>query len=130
MLRREYEQRYGESDAAIRTNLGLTERVADFVGYNAYTRRWLIAESKGGDFRGAVTQRENAMRGLLAKEPSSIGRIDLRIYTNSNQYARLAEKGLEEYRINSEGFLGWLDETNTWHYQEIDGSRILVQTGS
>src|SRR5712692_2149518 len=43
-LAKEYEQRFGASDEAIRNALGIRGKVADFVGYNARTTRWLIAE--------------------------------------------------------------------------------------
>jgi hypothetical protein len=128
MLSRQYEQRYGDTDSAIRTNLGLKGRVADFVGYNTRTNRWLIAESKRSDIGRAVTQLENTMQGLAGREPSSVGRIDLRIYTSSSHYARLAGDGLGGYRVNGEGFLGWPDEAGNWIYELINSARVSIQT--
>jgi len=129
LLAREYEQKYGETDSAIRTNLGIRGKVADFLGYNGKSNRWLIAESKGGDIDSAYKQLSNTMKGLLGKESGSAGNIDLRIYSNANQFSKLTgTDGLGGWRVNSEGLLGWLDEYNRWNYAEIQGVRVTVQS--
>lgn len=126
LLRSEYEQKYGESDAAIRKGLGIKGRTADFVGYNSKSGRWLVAESKGGDFDSAFKQLTNTVRGLIKDQPGSAGSIDLRIYTNANQFSKLGSEGVGGWRISGDGFLGWLDEYGAWNYAEVNGIKISV----
>jgi hypothetical protein len=107
--------------------LGIKGRVADFLGYNADTGKWLIAESKGNDFGRALTQLQNTMDGLLSKESTAMGNTELRIYTNSAQYQRLLEdpNGVSGYFMK-DGFLGWYEGGKDWVYAEINGARVSV----
>src|SRR5712692_5165517 len=68
-LARQYTQPYGATDNAIRNALGMRGPTADFVGHNAQTGRWLIAESKGSDLWKAYEQLQNTAKGLLTKQP-------------------------------------------------------------
>ena len=61
------------------------------------------------------------MDGLVAQNPSAIGNIDLRIYTNATQYSKLSSpNGLAGYFLDKNNFLiyedvvrglGWIQET-------------------
>jgi hypothetical protein len=87
-----YEGPYGSTDAQIKKRLGIKGRCADFVGYHPKEGKWLICESKGGDMDTAYEQLKNTMNGLLAKEPASNGKTDLRIYTSPHNYQKLTQE--------------------------------------
>lgn len=122
----------GTSDDHVRTYLGLSQKskIADILGTNKVTGRWLVAESKGNRMDTAVNQLRVTVDGLLNKHPSAGGQIDLRIYTNELQWNRIINdpRGLGGYKLDPNGFLGYFDDTlGTWVYEEIHGMRILVQ---
>jgi hypothetical protein len=122
-----YEQPYGTSDAEIRQTLGISGKCADFVGYDLKRRRWLIAESKGGDIDSAYYQLKNTMQGLLLAEPEARGKTDLHIYTSPENYDVMQNKetGLGGNRLRN-SYLGYFDEKRKWHYVEIEGARVRV----
>lgn len=133
-LRREgYEQPLGDSDTAIRQNLGLKAdegKIADFVGRNPTTNRWLAAESKGSNFATAIDQLKNTARLLWQGNPSATpGNTDFRIYTNAQQYAKL-QLPPEASRLGGyamrDGYLGYTDNALGWVYETIDGVRVLI----
>ena len=126
VLARSYEQRFGVTDQEIRTNLGLTGKATDFVGYNAQRGRWLIAESKGADLDSAFSQLGNTMTGLLRYTGSAANNVELHVYMNANQYQRLLAGNLGGWRAR-DGYLGWLNETGEWVWAEINGVRILAE---
>lgn len=123
-----YEQPYGKTDTEIRTNLNIEGKTADIVGYHPGKDHWLIAESKGGNLDVAYAQLKNTAEHLVAREPTSLGKIEMRIYAKADQYAKFFA---EPYNISgwrlSESYLGWIDEaTGKWTYAELVGSRIVV----
>ena len=133
-LRKEgYEQPLGDSDTAIRQNLGLKAnegKIADFVGRNPTTDRWLAAESKGSNFATAIDQLKNTARLLWQQNPSATAaNTEFRIYTNAQQYAKLQlspeASRLGGYAIR-DGYLGYTDNALGWVYETIDGVRVLV----
>ena len=133
-LRKEgYEQPLGDSDTAIRQNLGLKAnegKIADFVGRNPVTNRWLAAESKGGNFATAIDQLKNTARLLWQRNPSATSaNTEFRIYTNAEQYAKL-QLPPEASRLGGyamrDGYLGYTDSALGWVYETIDGVRVLV----
>lgn len=127
MLARQYEQRYGDSDEAIRAALNLKGEAADFVGYNAHQNRWLIAESKGTDLEKAFTQLTNTTRGLLQQYPRA--HIELRIYVKAEHLTTLREGGnFGGYYMNAQGYLGIFDELQKWEYAAVEGIKILLQS--
>ncbi len=122
-----YEQPYGKTDNEIRANLKIEGKTADVVGYNRQTDRWLVAESKGGDIDSAYNQLKNTVKFLTRNNPQiEVGRIDLRIYTNAQQYARLSEADIAGWRISSQSQLGWVGEANEWLFADVEGINILV----
>jgi hypothetical protein len=125
MLAREYGQPFGESDAEIRSRLGVRGKVADFVGYNREQDRWLIAESRGSDLDFAYLQLLETAERLQVVVPTSACRVSLRLYLSPLQRVRLARDGLGGWRLR-DGLLGWLGESNDWHDAEIAGSRVVV----
>ena len=134
-LRKEgYEQPLGESDTAIRQKLGLKVnegKVADFVGRNPATDRWLIAESKGGDLQSAMGQLKNTARHLWKiNQTANASNTDFRIYTNAEQFQKLQlpddVSRMGGYALR-EGYLGYTDEVIGWSFETVDGIRILVQ---
>lgn len=127
LTREGYEQPYGSTDSEIRQRLGITGRCADFVGYRLQDGKWLISESKGSDMDTAYYQLTNTMEGLLAKEPTARGKVDLHIYTSPPNYERLTQdaRGLGGNQLR-DGFLGNYDTRQVWHYTEIDGVRVRV----
>jgi hypothetical protein len=127
LLAKEYEQRYGTSDEAIRSALGIQGEGADFVGYNARQNRWLIAESKGNDLEKAFTQLTNTTRGLLSKYPRA--RIELRVYVKAEHYDFLRDGGnFGGYYVNPQGYLGSFDDLRKWAYVTVEGVKILLQS--
>jgi len=122
-----YTQPYGVDDQEVAKNLGIKGKVADFVGYNDEIDSWLIAESKGGNIDHAIKQLENTNAGLT--NTRGVGSTEFRIYTNADQYPKLqGPQGLAGYRVDSNGYLGWIDEfSSEWHYVEVDGVKVLVQ---
>lgn len=134
MLRKEgYEQPLGESDTAIRQNLGLKaneSKVADFVGHNPANDRWLVAESKGGNMESAMGQLRNTARNLWQRNSSATpGNTDFRIYTSSEQYQKLQLSSqinkMGGYELR-EGYLGYYNEVGTWIDEVIEGAKVLV----
>lgn len=122
-----YEQLYGKTHAEIRANLKIEGKAADVVGYNPKTGRWLVAESKGGDIDGAFKQVENTFEFLQRKNPQlDLKQVDLRIYTSSKHFARLSEADIAGWRINVQGELGWVGESNEWLFADIQGIKVLV----
>ena len=127
LLAEEYDQRFGASDEAIRRALGVRGKITDFVGYQAHADRWLIAESKGSNISDAIAQLRNTAQSLIAHEGGAI-RLELRIYTNPNQYNHLTTGRLGGWAIDQSGYLGWFDELGQWHYEWVQGFKILVQS--
>jgi hypothetical protein len=123
-----YEQPFGTTDAEIRTNLSVQGKTADMVGYHPAQDRWLIAESKGGDIRTAYDQLENTMDALLKRNPSiPSSKVELKIYTNAEQFRKMTQGDLAGWRVDENKYLGWRDIDEVWHYAELKGNRILVQ---
>jgi hypothetical protein len=124
-----YEQLYGTNDTDIRRNLRISGKVADFVGYNSKTGRWLVAESKGGHLDDAVAQISNTVDGLLIKTPSTLGKIDLAIFMNLVQYNKLTLLGIGGWQVDVNNYLGYIDQINNtgWKYQEKNGVRIKIE---
>ncbi|MFZ1707913.1 MAG: hypothetical protein WAW20_04885 [Anaerolineae bacterium] len=125
-LTRDYRQDYGVSDAEIRQSLGIQGKVADFVGYNSQQGRWLIAESKGSDIDGAVSQLSNTMNGVLQRTGVAASAVELRIYMSASQYQRLLADNIGGWRVQ-DGYLGWLDDIGQWYWANVNGIRILVE---
>lgn len=122
-----YTQPYGSDDNAIAKQLGITGKRADLVMHNPDTGRWLVAESKGGDIDAAYKQLENTTRGLHA-QGVDMSDLDIAVYTSSQQYAKLTgPDGPGGWQVRN-GYLGWLDEFEQWHYAEIDNVRIVVHS--
>ena len=107
MLARNYERRFGTSDDAVRRRLRMEGRVADFVGHNPTTGKWLIAESKGSDFWGATEQLSNTARYLLKRAPDAAGKLELRIYMGATQYSKLVDTGIAGWRPLEGKYLGY-----------------------
>ncbi len=128
-----YEQPLGNNDVAIRQNLGLRAnegKIADFVGKNSSSDRWLVAESKGGDLRAAVRQLDNTAQRLWQKNIGATPtNTEFRVYTNANQFDKL-QVAVDESKMGGyvirDGYLGYTDEIGTWIYENINGARILV----
>jgi RHS repeat-associated protein len=125
-LANDYQQVYGASDAEIRQGLGIQGKVADFVGYNSQQGRWLIAESKGSDIDGAVSQLGNTMNGVLQRTGAAANTVELRIYMSTSQYQRLLSDNIGGWRVQ-DGYLGWLDDVGQWYWANVNGIRILVE---
>ena len=125
-----YQQPYGTTDIEIRRNLGILGKCADFVGYHARLDRWLIAESKGNDMQSALEQIESTLHALIATEVSAAKHIELRIYTNQQQYERLTKdpRGASGYHVKG-SFLGYRPE-RTFIYSIINGNRVQVHRES
>ena len=103
----------------------LRGKVADFVGYNARTNQWLIAESKGGNLGDAFDQLMNTTKSLLTKYPDA--QLELRIYVNAEKYEVLRRGGdFGGYAMNTQRLLGWVNELKQWVDAEIAGVKILV----
>jgi hypothetical protein len=122
-----YQQRYGTSDSAIRKNLAVVGRCADFVGYHPGRGMWLIAESKGGNIYGVETQLGNTLHGLLGVEPEAIEAVELLLYVSMYQYTRLSLEEVSGYAIQ-DGFLGYRDEKEVFHFTEIEGIRVKIES--
>jgi hypothetical protein len=127
LLAKQYEQRFGDSDKAIRAALNLKGEAAGFVGYNAHQNHWLIAESKGTDLEKAFTQLTNTTRGLLNQYPRA--HIELRIYVKAEHLTTLRDGGnFGGYYMNAQGYLGIFDELQKWEYDTVEGIKILLQS--
>lgn len=128
-----FDQPLGEADTTIRQNLGLKAnegRVADFVGKNTSTDRWLVAESKGGDLESAVRQLNETANRLWQQDfGANVTNTEFRIYTNANQFSKLqvsAESSpLGGYALQ-DGYLGYTNEAGQWIFETINGIRIAV----
>jgi hypothetical protein len=122
-----YTEPYGADDTEIARQLGIKGKRADFVMQHGDTKRWLIADSKGGDMYSATQQIENTAKGLQNKGVH-LGEMDFKVYTNEAQYEKLlhSDDGVGGYRVNGDGALGWFDEAHTWQYAEVEGKRITV----
>lgn len=122
-----YEQPYGSTDSEIRQSLGLRGKCADFVGYNPQKGSWLIAESKGSDLWSAEIQIANTLLALLTREPGASGNLELRIYTNRQQYNRLSQdpSGISGYYRQGD-FLGLKPDGKTFYFSEILGYRVHI----
>jgi hypothetical protein len=129
-----YEQPFGSSDAEIRTSLNIQDKTADFVGYNRAADRWLVAESKGSDIRGAVDQLGNTVKALFNTDAGATARnTEIRLYTSPEQFSKALQNpessnGLGGY-FSRDGYLGYYNEANEWIYQTINDLdlRIVVQ---
>lgn len=133
-LRKEgYEQPLGDSDTAIRPNLGLKAnegRIADFLGRHPILNRWLVAESKGGNMESAMSQLRNTARILWQRNPAATPlNTEFRIYTSSDQFQKLQLAAdmnkMGGYELK-EGFLGYYNESGVWVNEMIEGVKILV----
>jgi len=132
-LRKEgYEQPLGDSDIAIRQNLGLKAnegRIADFLGRHPTLNRWLVAESKGSDIESAVGQIRNTAQLLWRRGlGADLTNTDLRLYTTQEQYNRLLASVDKQigYGVQN-GYLGYTNELDVWVYETVQGLKILVQ---
>lgn len=132
-LRKEgYEQPLGNSDTAIRQNLGLKAnqgRIADFIGRHLSSKRWLVAESKGADIESAVGQIRNTVQLLWRRGlGADVSNTELRLYTTRQQYDRLLSSFNQQvgYGVH-DGYLGYTSELNGWVYETVQGLKILVQ---
>ncbi len=127
LLAQQYEQRFGTSDEAIRSALGIRGKVADFVGYDARSNQWLIAESKATHINTATDQLENTAKALIKVHPDA--KIELRLFLDAKTFGVL-DGGGEVYgwRMNAQGFLGWIaTETKQWVDMLIEGIKVTVQ---
>ena len=120
-----YQQVFGTSDAEIRRNLNISGPCADFVGYTASLDQWIVAESKGSNLWSAEMQITNTLAALLAKEPRVSGKVELCIYTNALQYARLSQEphGTGGYYRQGD-LLGSKPAGINFEYAEVLGSRV------
>jgi hypothetical protein len=124
---------YGDTDAEIRSNLGIKGKVADNVRFNPETNQWIVAESKGDDILKAVQQLQNTHDGLIKQSPQAIGNVEVKVYTHRDRYNELKNPEVPEttrqgYLLDEDGYLKYFDEMRgDWVYETVNGIRVKVE---